>query len=80
LLQINLNTVKLLLADDENLTTEQTRNRHSCLFQNNSGASYDNNHTNGDTRMNLAHMIVLVCNNRIDAWPQKTPCLSGCPS
>jgi len=72
LLQINLITVKLLLADDENLTTEQTRNRHSCLFQNHS----DNNHANGDTSMNFAHMTVLVCCNRIDAWPQKkTPCL-----
>jgi hypothetical protein len=73
LLQSNLITVKLLLVDDVDLTTEQTRNRHSCLFQNNSGASYDNNHANGDTRMNRAHMIVLVCNNKIDAWPQKTP-------
>ena len=55
MLQSNRITVKLLLADDENLTTEQTRNRHSCLFQNNSGPSNDNNHANGDASMNLSH-------------------------
>ena len=80
MLQSNLITVIVLLADDENLTIEQTRNRHSCLFQNNTGASYDNNHANGDASMIFSHLTVLVRYNRIDAWSQTSPCLSGWPS